>query len=326
MNSGVAAAAWADQQVAAVRDDPAGRIALMERCYYGPFGHAPRHLPYRRAAMSFMHWQLGRGVLQPAFSERPGSPWWRAVNERILRDGCEAVGLSGELSGPASSRTVDNWMSFADYPVARAWYRAHNGSVVAAYLEHRDLAEAENEAERFFMNVVLCRVLYTHALVAAPRMSLGWLRMLAPILGDPRLGMTGIFLQLSRVLPHEYPLSGRVQYYLKAEQGFGRLLDYGVIVPRLQQLYEWSAHELGQPGLLDCVRDGALTYAWSYDDRGVWQPRRSFMLRMTRQLLPPERRARRPRPGPKPGAGPLNSVRASRNGSRRDRGPSRGRR
>jgi hypothetical protein len=82
-------------------------------------------------------------------------------------------------------------MSFADYPAARAWYRAHNGSVAAAYLEHRDLAEAENEAERFFMNVVLCRVLYTHALVAAPRMSLGWLRPLAPFLRDPRLGMTG---------------------------------------------------------------------------------------------------------------------------------------
>ena len=103
-------------------------------------------------------------------------------------------------------------MSFADYPIARAWYRAHNGSVVpAAYLEHRDLAEAENDAERFFMNVVLCRVLYTHAFVAAPRMSLGWLRPLAPFLGDPRLGMTGIFLQPSRVLPNEYPLRGSVQ-------------------------------------------------------------------------------------------------------------------
>ena len=101
-------------------------------------------------------------------------------------------------------------MSFADYPTARAWYRAHNGSVVAAYLEHRDLAEAENAAERFFMNVVLCRVLYTHALVAAPRLSLGWLRPLAPFLGDPRLGMTGIFLQLSRVLPDEYPLRDTV--------------------------------------------------------------------------------------------------------------------
>ncbi len=90
----------------------------------------------------------------------------RAVNERILRDGCEAVAVSGDLTGLAFSQTVDFWMSFADYPTARAWYRAHNGSVVAAYLEHRDLAEAENEAERFFMNVVLCRVLYTHALVA----------------------------------------------------------------------------------------------------------------------------------------------------------------
>ena len=120
-----------------------------------------------------MRWQLRRGVLRPAF---PGSPWWRAVNERILRDGCEAVALSGGLSGPPSSHAVARWLDFAHRPTAAAWYRAHNGSVVAAYLEHRDLAEAENEPERFFMNVILCRVLYTHALVAAPRISLGRLR------------------------------------------------------------------------------------------------------------------------------------------------------
>ena len=264
----------------------------MQRCYYGPFGKAPRHLPYRRAAMSFMHWQLQRGVLSPPFSDRPGSLWWRAVNERILRDGCEAVALSGGLHGPVSSPAVDYWMSFADYPTARAWYRAHNGSVVAGYLEHRDLAKAENAAERFFMNVVLCRVLYTHALVAAPRMSLGWLRPLAPFLGDPRLGMTGIFLHLSRVLPHEYPLRGSVQFYLGAELSFGRLVDYGVIVPRLRQLYEWSAHELAAPGLLDCARDGALTYAWSFEDRSVWQPPKSIILQMTQRTLPPERHRR----------------------------------
>jgi hypothetical protein len=285
------AAAWAEQQADSVRDDPAGRLALMERCYYGPFGRAPRHLPFRRAAVSFMRWQLRRGVLHPLFSDRPGSPWWRAVNERVLRDGCEAVGLSGGLPGPAPSRTVQHWMSFADYPVARAWYRAHNGSVVAAYLAHRDLAEAENEAERFFMNVVLCRVLYTHALVAAPRMSLSWLRPLAPLLGDPRLGMAGIFLQLSRVLPHEYPLSDSAPYYLGAEQGFGRLVDFGMIVPRLQQLYEWSAHELGEPGLVDLVRDGAMTYAWPFENRSVWQPPKSLILQAARRALPPERRA-----------------------------------
>jgi hypothetical protein len=85
------------------------------------------------------------------------------------------------------------------------------------------------------MNVVLCRVLYAHALVAAPVLSLGWLRALAPVLGDPRIGMTGIFLQLSRVLPDEPPLSDNVGDYLADEVGFGRLLDFGVIVPRLER-------------------------------------------------------------------------------------------
>jgi hypothetical protein len=105
------AAEWAGQKVDAVRDDPSGRLALMQRRYYGPFGRATRHLPYQRAATSAMQWQLRRGVLQPPFSDRPGSPWWRAVNERVLRDGCEAVALSGELSGTASSRTVHYWLS-----------------------------------------------------------------------------------------------------------------------------------------------------------------------------------------------------------------------
>ena len=285
----MSAADWANEQVAVVRDDPAARIELVERLYHGPFGTAPRHLPYRRAAMSFMRWQQRRGVLEPVHDERPGSPWWRAVNERLLRDGSEAVALSGNRDGPASSRTVAFWLSFADYPTARTWYRAHNASVAAAYLEHRDLAEAENASERFFMNVVLCRVLFTHALVAAPRMSLGWLRPLAPFLGDPRLGMTGIFLQLSRILPNEYPLTDSVDSYLSNELGFGRLLDYGVILPRLQQIYEWSANELGEPGLRDCIRDGAPTYAWPFEERAVWQARKSFALQMTQRLLPPER-------------------------------------
>ena len=104
--------------------------------------------------------------------------------------------------------------------------------------------------------------------------------------------MAGIFLQLSRVLPDEYPLRGSVQSYLSDELRFGRLLDYGVITPRLQQLYQWSAHELGAPGLLGCVRDGALTYAWPAEDRGVWQPSKSFILQMTRRALPPERHGR----------------------------------
>jgi hypothetical protein len=92
------------------------------------------------------------------------------------------------------------------------------------------------------------------------------------------------------VLPNEYPLRGDVESYLSIELRLGRLLDYGVIVPRLQQLYAWSAHELAAPGLLDFSREGALTYAWSFEDRDVWQPPKSLILQIARRALPPARR------------------------------------
>jgi hypothetical protein len=90
-----AALASAEAQVAAARNDPAARLALIVRTYHGPTGRAPQHLPFRRAALSFMRWQAHRGVLNPLDASPRGSVWWRAVNERLLRDGCEAVALVG---------------------------------------------------------------------------------------------------------------------------------------------------------------------------------------------------------------------------------------
>ena len=269
-----AALASAEAQVAAVRDDPEARLALIARTYRGPTGHAPQHLPFRRAALSFMHWQARRGVLNPVDALPPGSVWWRAVNERLLRDGCEAVGLVGGLDGEPSSEPVRLWLEFVARPKGRNWYRAHNASIVDAYLEHRDLADAESQPERFFMNVALVRVLYAHALVGAPRLALGRLAPLSRVLGDPRLGMAGVFLSLRRVLPHRYPLALDTEQYIADEQRLGRLLDYAVIVPRLQRLYDWSAGELGEPRLLDLVREGYPVYAWPFEERHVWRSRR----------------------------------------------------
>jgi hypothetical protein len=292
LSTGSSAAAWALAQVDAVRDDPAARLDLIDRTYHGPAGRAPRQLPFRRGALSFMRWQLRRGVLAPLNGAPPGSPWWRAVNERLLRDGCETVARSGGLGGTPSSHTVELWMSFVADPTARTWYRAHNASIVSAYLDHRDLAGGESRPERFFLNVVLLRVLYAHALVAAPRLALGWLASVGPILGDPRLSMTGIFLSLSRVLPDRYPLGHEVAAYVAAERKVGQMLDYGLIAPRLQQLYEWSAKELDEPALLGCIRDGNPTYAWSYADREVWHPprlaltTRAIMRALSRKTAP----------------------------------------
>jgi hypothetical protein len=121
------------------------------------------------------------------------------------------------------------------------------------------------------MNVVLLRVLYAHALAGAPRLALGRFASLGRVLGDPRLGMAGAFLSLHAVLPDRYPLAGDVERYLADEQRLGRMLDYAVIVPRLQRLYEWSAQELGEPRLLELVRDGNPIYAWPFEQRHVWR-------------------------------------------------------
>jgi hypothetical protein len=145
---------------------------------------------------------------------------------------------------------------------------------VAGYLEHEARTAEETVPERFFMNVALVRVLYAHALVAAPPLALGRAAPVGRVLGDPRLGMVGAFLSLRRVVPNQYPLTHDVEWYIADEQRLGRLLDYAVIVPRLQRVYEWSAGELGEPRLLGLVREGNPIYAWPYEQRHVWRTER----------------------------------------------------
>ena len=285
MSDLASALARAEAQVAVARDDPAARLALMGRVFRGPTGHAPRHLPFRRAALSFMRWQARRGVLNQLDASPPGSVWWRAVNERLLRDGCETIALLGGLTGQPSSQAVRLWLEFSAAPTGRNWYRAHNASIVGAYFDHRGIAEAESSPERFFMNVALARVLYAHALNAAPRLALGRLAPLGRVVGDPRLGMAGAFLSLGRVLPDRYPLTLDVERYIADERRLGRMLDYAVIVPRLQCLYQWSAEELGEPRLPELVRDGNPIYAWPFEQRHVWRnPQMPFAARVIERV------------------------------------------
>lgn len=229
---------------------------------------------------------MRRRLLDPPDSASPGSPWWRAVNERLIRDGYEARALVAGYDDAGSATSVQASVEFVRRPTARSWYRAHNVSIVTAYLEHEELARAESRVERFFLNVVLVRVLYAHAMVAAPRLALSWLGPAAPLLGDPRIGMTGIFLSLSRILPDRYPLGDDAERYVTSENGFGHVLDYGVIRPRIGRLYEWSAQELGLPGLCGLVQDGVPAYAWPAADSAPWNtPPRSVLARLARRVV-----------------------------------------
>jgi len=283
----VPAAEVAAQRVADVAEDPVRRLELLRSSYAPASGSAhPVHLRYARAALAFMNWQVGRGLLNPLDHERPGSPWWRAVNERLLRDTCEARLRFLGHPGPPSSPSIEFADDFAERPSPRTWYLAHNVSIVGAYLDHRELAERENRVERFFINLVLLRVLYAHALVAAPRLALAWLAPLANWLGDPRRDATGMFLSVSRVLPNVYPLDDELGVYIDGEHALGRVLDLGVIVPRLGELYRWSARELRLPDVCDLVRDGTPAYAWDPADREPWSPRSTRVVRVVRRAVP----------------------------------------
>jgi hypothetical protein len=280
----------ASARVAAVREDPHARLALMRELYELPADVDRGYLPFRQAALAFMGWQLRRGLLNPADRPAPGSPWWRAVNERLLRDGWEGRALAFGHPGTPSSPAVAALLEFIRRPSAQRWYRAHNISVVSAYLENEHLASRESRVERFFMNVVLARVLYAHALVAAPRLALGWLAFAGRPLGDPRLGMTGIFMSLSRVLPDRYPLGDDLTPYLRAEHGIGHLLDVGIITPRAELLYDWSACDLAIPGLRRLLDGQTPCYAWPAHDRQPWQHPPSRPARLARTLVPATRR------------------------------------
>lgn len=286
MVSRLTAAGYADAQVARVRDKPAQRLTLLRDLYDLPIDAYRRHLPFRRAASAFMQWQLRRGLLNPPDGPRPGSPWWRAINESLLRDTCEARALALGYPGAPRSAGVGAHLEFIAHPTARNWYRAHNITIACGYLANHAAARDEGLVERFFLNVVLLRVLFAHALVAAPRLAVSWLAPIGGAFGDPRLGMTGIFLSLSRVLPDRYPVGSDVAVYVAAELPFAHMLDVGVILPRARQLYDWSAGELGVPELSTLLDGVTPAYAWDPADAAVWQMQRSILARAAIWLLP----------------------------------------
>jgi hypothetical protein len=273
------AAEQARRMVRDVADDPARRLDLAA-AFYDDQPHRAPIRRYRRAELSFMHWQVRRGALNPTSGPRPGSHWWRAVNGRLLSDSWEARHLAAGAAGPASRPAVSRWLEFLGEPTPRSWYRAHNTSVASAYIEYRRLSEAELPVEKFFMDVTLGRVLFVHGILMTPRAALGpFFWPLGRILADPRSRSVDIYLSLRDILPDTYPIAGQsITEILDAENFAGRIIDYGVLLPRAQSLYDFAATDLAEPQLRDFIIDGSPTYAWRYDDRQVWEPRRSRRL------------------------------------------------
>ena len=83
-----------------------------------------------------------------------------------------------------------------------------------------------------------------------------------------------------------YPLTQDLQWYIDNEQGVGRILDLGMIQPRLGLRYSWSAAELSIPELFPPVRNDVPTYAWDATDAKPWHPATGRLARAARSALP----------------------------------------
>jgi hypothetical protein len=91
------------------------------------------------------------------------------------------------------------------------------------------------------------------------------------------------------VLPDRYPLGEDVETYVAIENGFGHMLDVGIITPRIERLYAWSAAELDRPALLGLLDDGIPAYAWPRADAVVWAFVPSMLARAARRIVPVSR-------------------------------------
>jgi hypothetical protein len=85
---------------------------------------------------------------------------------------------------------------------------------------------------------------------------------------------------------HVYPLEGALDD-IADEHTIGRLLDLGVIAPRLTELYRWSADELRLPEVTDLIWDATPAHGWDPADREPWAPPPTRLVRAARRALPP---------------------------------------
>ncbi|MFI9502908.1 hypothetical protein [Nocardia sp. NPDC052566] len=242
----------AARRVEAAHRDAEQRIALAQSFYPEPLRG------YGRAEIAFLRWEIERGVLD----HDTGSPWWRAINDRLLHDKLEAALLHAAGEGAAAPPRARLWSEFLSAPSPAAWYRAHNRSIVSGYLDHQALAEAEIPAERMMINVTLMRVLFTHALVAHPALALGRFGLIGRWPADPRGSAVRLFLDLRDVFPQRYPLQDvPIAALLAAEGRIPRAMDYGLIVPKLTPVYAFAAQQLDEPAVTTLIADGNPCYA-----------------------------------------------------------------
>ena len=280
------AAEYAADLVASVRDDPAGRVALMRSLYEAEPGRPELHLPYRRAALGFMGWQLRRGLLNPLDA--------RGARQSLVA-GRQRAAAAGHGRGARPGAGPERPAVVLERHLLRGVRPAAVGPdvVPGAQREHRGRlprpprAGRVRDAPRALLpqpdpgpGPVRARPgRRTPAgaeLAVARRPRAG--RPAAHVHGHLRLALAGD----ARPVPVDQ--GPRVVHRQRARVRAGPRPGPGPATP--DALYTWSAAELSIPELSSLVQDGVPTYAWDVTDVRPWNPATGSVARAARSVLP----------------------------------------
>jgi hypothetical protein len=269
---------WVPEQFRYLINNPQARLTIRQNFYrkYGndvairnPFIRRIIRCLTRReglgiSELEFMGWEIRREVLNPVVLPLPGgSPWWRNVNLKFIilaQTAAEIVQMKKE-NDPEINNEVRLWLQFIKRGTPRSWYRAHNASIVRAYLDFIPDAKLETIYEQTFMNEVLYRLLFAQAMVEDDTI----FKAIGEFDANPLLPSVDLIVHIPAFYPDHYPLSkDDIQYVMHKGHGVDgdleRDFDDYLIYPHIPALYSIAADWLNIPALRDFQNDGKPIY------------------------------------------------------------------
>ena len=250
------------QFIHTIKDNPEARLKSRE-AFYKKYGDATLgEFGYGNSELAFMKWK-NRRMLHSTDSKKPTSEWWNAINLWFIYLS-ELGAKAKESNFPKNKLPVPArfWYEFIEKPDAVLWYRAHNSSIIDAYLKYPELAKKENLPEQVFINIVLYRLLFAQAIVEGKAFAFS---RLGKIFAHPKNNAVDLITQFETFYPENYPMTQEEQNHLLGKchnlHVLGmKFLDDVLIEPEFADLYHHASEWNKQAQLVNLLVDNKPAY------------------------------------------------------------------
>lgn len=231
--------------------------------FYKKYGFSTRnHYGYGNAELAFLRWAISRGVLNHSENdEKPGSLWWKKIHDRHLFYSESAAAKFEQNPGNTSPVVpVQMWLDYFKNPNVSSWYRAHNSSIIQGFLDSRNEAYKETDLERWFINIVLSRLLFAQVLVERKTVLGKFARWVA----DPQKQTIDYLVNKEGLYPTAYPLKNDLVNFKRSKAcqnaDLMKIFDKKLIMPRVSTIYEHCALLNNSPSLVKFLKGNTPIY------------------------------------------------------------------